>query len=99
MTPSTEWNVRKCWEEDDNYQDSPLIPPPGTERWRGARETDGVRYLGSDGQDGEVLLGLQLAGGGVLGVPGQHTVDLTDLAGVETPLRQEGLQPLSHLEQ
>ena len=79
---------------DDDHQDLPLPQIVGR---RAAGETDWVRYQGRDGQHWEVLLRLQVAGGGVLGVPGQHLIDLPDLCRVETSLLQELLQPLSDL--
>ena len=88
----------KWREEVDNYQDGPGPARPQIFRRRAVGETDGVSDQGRHGQHGQLLLPLQLTGGGVLGVPGQHAVDLTDLARVETPLRQELLQPLSHLQ-
>ena len=88
-------NARKYCEEVDNYQDIPL---PQIWRRRGAGETEGLGYQGRDGQHWQLLLALQLAGGGVLGVLGQHLVDLPDLSGVETVLLQELLQSLSDLQ-
>ena len=87
------------YQENDNDNDPgeprQIVTRTGS---AGVTETHWVRDESSHSHDWEVLLaGLQVTGGGVLGVPGQHPVYLTHLTRLQASLHQELLQPFSHL--
>ena len=87
----------KCWQTADNYQgEAGDLVKGGPAR---LSQSDGVCDEGGDSHDWQLLLaGLQLAVGGVLWVPGQHQVQLTQLARVEAVLLQELPQSVPDLQ-